>query len=186
MTPLAQLWIPVVASAVLVFVASSVIHMLLKWHNSDYRKLPNEDAVRATIRAANAAPGQYVIPHCGGMKEMQLPESQQKFRDGPVGHLTLIAPGLPKIGPQLGLWFVFNLAIGFIAAYVAAKTLPPGATVGQVCRIVGTVAFLAYAGGSVQGGIWMGRPWASVAKDVVDGLIYGLITGAAFGWLWPR
>jgi hypothetical protein len=116
-TPVAQLWIPVVVSAVLVFVASSVIHMLLKWHDSDYRKLPNEDAVRASIRAANAAPGQFVIPHCAGIKEMQSPENQQKFREGPVGLLTLRA---------------------------------------------------------------------RVAKEVVDGLIYGLITGVAFGWLWPR
>jgi hypothetical protein len=23
-------------------------------------------------------------------------------------------------------------------------------------------------------------------KNVVDGLVYGLLTGGVFGWLWPR
>ena len=44
MTFLAQLWMPIVLSAVLVFAASSLIHMVLKWHNADYRPLANEDA----------------------------------------------------------------------------------------------------------------------------------------------
>ena len=183
---LAQLWMPIILSAVAVFVASSLIHMVLKWHNSDYRKLPNEDSVRAAIRAGNPAPGQYVVPHCLGMKEMQTPESQQKFVEGPVGFITLRPNGLPRMGGTLALWFLFTLAVGVIAAYVAAKTLPTGATFGQVCRVVGTLSFLAYTGGSVTNGIWMGKPWSSVAKDVVDGLIYGALTGAVFGWLWPR
>jgi hypothetical protein len=177
---------PIILSAVAVFVASSLIHMVLKWHNSDYRKLPNEDSVRAAIRAGNPAPGQYIVPHCLGMKEMQTPESQQKFMEGPVGFITLRPNGVPRMGGTLALWFLFTLAIGVIAAYVAAKTLPPTATFGQVCRVVGTLSFLAYAGGSVTNGIWMGKPWSSVAKDVVDGLIYGALTGAVFGWLWPR
>jgi hypothetical protein len=183
---LAQLWMPIILSAVAVFVASSLIHMVLKWHNSDYRKLPNEDSVRAAIRAGNPAPGQYIVPHCLGMKEMQTPEFQQKFVEGPVGFITLRPNGAPRMGGTLALWFLFTLAIGVIAAYVAAKTLPPGATFGQVCRVVGTLSFLAYAGGSVTNGIWMGKPWSSVAKDVVDGLIYGALTGAVFGSLWPR
>lgn len=184
MTFLAQLWIPIVVSAVLVFVASSLIHMVLKWHNSDYRKLANEDAVRAAIRASSPVPGQYVIPHCADMKDMKSPELQQKFLEGPVGFLTLRQSGPPSMGAPLGQWFVFTLVISAIAAYIAAKTLPAGASFLQVCRVVGTVSFLAYAGGSVQAGIWMGKPWPSVAKDLLDGAIYAVVTAAAFGWLW--
>lgn len=186
MTFLVQLWMPIILSAVLVFAASSLIHMVLKWHNSDYRKLANEDAVGAAIRAGNPAPGQYLVPHCLGMKEMQSPEMQQKFVEGPVGFVTLRPNGLPRMGGTLLLWFLFTLAIGVIAAYIASRTLPPGATFGQVCRVVGTLSFLAYAGGSVPAGIWMGKPWIIVAKEIGDGLIYGFITGAVFGWLWPR
>ena len=186
MTFLVQLWMPILLSAVLVFAASSLIHMVLKWHNSDYRKLANEDEVRAAIRAGNPAPGQYTTPHCLEGKEMRSPEAHRKFTEGPVGFITLVAPGPPRIGGMLAAWFLFSLAVGVIAAYIASRTLPPGASFGQVCRVVGTLSFLAYAGGSVPAGIWMGKPWSSVAKEILDGLIYGALTGAAFGWLWPR
>lgn len=186
MSFLSELWIPIVASAVAVFIASSVIHMVLKWHNSEFRKLANEDEVRAAVRAGNATPGQYAIPHCADMKDMGSAPLQQKFAEGPVALLTLRAPGPPKMGASLGLWFVYILAMGVIAAYVARHALPAGATFNQVLRIVGTLCFVAYTGGSIQHGIWMGKPWSSVAKDVLDGLIYAAITGAIFGWLWPH
>ena len=44
--PFGSLWLPVMISAVVVFVASSIIHMALKYHKADYKSLPNEDAVR--------------------------------------------------------------------------------------------------------------------------------------------
>ena len=56
----------------------------------------------------------------------------------------------------------------------------------KVFQVMGTVAFLAYAGGVLPGAIWMGKPWSIAAKEVLDGLIYGLVTAGAFGWLWPR
>jgi hypothetical protein len=183
---LAQLWMPIIASAVLVFIASHVIHIVIKWHNSDYRKLANEDDVRAAIRAASPAPGQYVVPHCLDMKDMGTPEMQKKFVEGPIAFVTLRPSGMPSMGRTLALWFGYTLAIGVIAAYLASRALPSTASFGQVCRLVATVAFVAYAGGSVQMGIWFGKPWGSVVKDVADGLIYGVITGATFAWLWPR
>ncbi|HEY3271714.1 MAG TPA: hypothetical protein VGJ89_10925 [Geothrix sp.] len=183
---LAHLWLPIVLSAVLVFVASSLIHMVLKWHNSDYRALSNEEEVRAAIRKGSPAPGQYVIPHCGDMKEMGKPEVQQKYKDGPVGFLVLSPSGVPNMGKSLGQWFIYSLAVAFMAAYVASRTLAPGTHYLQVFRVVGAVSFLTYAGGSVQAGIWMGKPWRSVVKDLIDGLIYGLVSAGAFGWLWPK
>ena len=186
MISLEQLWIPIVLSAVLVFVASSLIHMVFKWHNPDYRKLANEDEVRAAIRASNAAPGQYLIPHCIDPKEMQKPEMQQKFKDGPVGFLMLRAPCAPSMGKPLGQWFALNLVIAIVAAYLAAKTLPVGATFLGVCREVSLVTFLAYAGGSVSAAIWMAKPWNSAAKECLDAFIYGLVSAVAFAWLWPR
>lgn len=181
-----QLWIPILASAVLVFVASSLIHMVFKWHNSDYHKLPNEDEVRGVIRAGNPSPGLYLTPYCKDMKEMSTPEFQKKFIEGPVAHLTLRAPGPPRMGPSLAQWFLFCVVTSALAAYLAARTLPPDATFGQVLRVTGLLSFLAYGAGSVQGGIWMGKPWPTVAKDLFDGLIYGAITGGVFAWLWPR
>jgi len=183
---LTHLWLPILLSAVIVFVASSLIHMVLKWHNSDYRALSNEEEVRAAIRKGSPAPGQYVIPHCADMKEMEKPEVQQKYMDGPVGFLMLSPSGAPNMGKALGLWFLYSAAVAFMAAYVAGHTLGAGAHYLKVFRIVGTVSFLTYAGGSVQAGIWMGKPWRSVVKDLADGLIYGLLSAGVFGWLWPK
>lgn len=183
---LGALWLPVVLSAVLVFVLSSIIHMVLKYHNRDYRKLPNEDAVRAALRAGNPEPRQYVIPYCAEMKEMESPEMRQKFIDGPVGVLNLRRPGPPTMGPMLLQWFVYTLVVSLFVAYVAAHAIPARASYLDVFRIVGAVGFLAYAAGQVPAAIWMGKPWAVAGKEVFDGLLYGLVTAGTFGWLWPR
>jgi len=186
MVSLLQLWLPILLSAVLVFVASSLIHMVFKWHNSDYRKLPNEDEVRAAIRKGEPAPGQYVLPYFGDMKEMQSPEAQQKYAEGPVAMLYLKANGCPNMGSALLAWFLFSVVISFAVAYLTSRTVAPGAHYLQVFRVAGTVAFLAYAGNAAQAAIWMGKPCRSAAKEILDGFIYGLVTAGAFGWLWPR
>jgi hypothetical protein len=186
MVSLEQLWIPIVAAAVLVFAASSVIHMVLKWHARDYKGFPNEDAVRAAIRAGNPAPGQYFLPYCPDFKEMAKPEVMQKFTEGPIGMVVLRPPGAPSMGAPLAQWFVLNLVIAGLAAYLASRTLPAGASFLAVCRLVGTVVFLAYMGGSVSQAIWMGKPWASTAREGLDAFIYGLVCALTFAWLWPR
>jgi hypothetical protein len=186
MINLMDLWLPILLSAVAVFVLSSLVHMVFKWHNPDYRPFANEDEVRAAIQKTNPAPGMYGLPHCLDMKQLRTPEFQKKFTDGPVGFVFLRARGLPGMGPQLGMWFVYTLAVGIFAAYLGSRFLPGGSTFAAVLRLTATVAFLTYSGGSVQNGIWMGKPWGSVAKEVLDGAIYGLATGAVFGLLWPH
>jgi len=188
-----QLWIPIVLSAVLVFIASSIIHMVLKWHNSEYRKLPNEDAVGAAIRAGSATPGQYFIPHCPDMKQMQTPEMQRKFVEGPIAFVVLRPPGPPRMGGALVQWFVYSLVVGLIGACVAVNAQPAaagvlaaGAAANEAAIVTGAIAFFGYAGGALPGAIWMGKPWSAAMKELLDGIIYALITGATFAWLWPH
>jgi len=38
MIPLTALWLPILVSAVIVFFASFIMHMVLAYHKSDYRK----------------------------------------------------------------------------------------------------------------------------------------------------
>lgn len=185
MIALTQLWLPILLSAVGVFIASSILHMVLKfWHTPDYKGFSNEDEVREAISRGNPAPGMYLLPHCR-MEEMNAPEVQEKFKQGPVGFLILRSSGMPNMGSSLGLWFVFCLLVSLFAGYVGAATLSEGSGAGPVFQVVGTAAFMAYGFASLPAGIWWGQPWKSVAKDVVDGLIYALITGALFAWLWP-
>lgn len=186
MITLTQLWLPILLSAIGVFIASSIVHMALKfWHMPDYHGFSNEDEVGAAIRKSNPTPGMYMLPFCK-MEDMKKPEAQEKFKQGPVAFMILRPNGVPNMGKNLGQWFIFCLLVSLFAAYVAASTLAGGTAGLQVFRVVGTVGFIAYAFGSLPMGIWYGQPWKAVSKDVIDGLIYGLVTAAIFAWLWPK
>ena len=186
MVSLSSLWLPILVSAVLVFAVSAIIHMVLKYHNSDYKPLPNEDAVRAAIRAGNPAPAQYVMPYCSDMKDMEKPEMKQKYAEGPVAVMNLMRPEKPNMGTYLTQWFGFILCVSFFIGYVAAHTIPAGTAYLEVFRVIGAVGFLVYGVGQMPESIWMGRPWKVTVKNIVDGLVYALVTAGTFGWLWPR
>jgi hypothetical protein len=185
MVALTALWIPIVLSAVIVFVASSIMHMVLPYHRSDYRKLPDEEKVLAALRAAGVSQGLYNFPFTTH-KEMKSPEVQEKFKQGPVGFVTIFPSGPVNMGKFMGLWFVYCLVIGFFTAYLTGHTVGRGANYLVVFRVAGTAAFMAYGFGCLSNGIWKGQPWSMVAKECFDGLIYGLLTAGTFGWLWPR
>lgn len=186
MLSLSQLWLPVLLSAVFIFAASSVIHMVVKWHNSEYRPFSNEEAARAAIREGAPAPGQYVVPYVADMKQMRQPEVRRRFEEGPVAFVTVRRAGPFDMRRPLVLWFVYTLAVSLVAAYLASRSLGADAKAIHIMRVTSLVPLLAYIGGSIQHGIWMGKPWSSVAKEVVDGAIYAGITGLTFAWLWPR
>jgi hypothetical protein len=181
-----DLLIPILLSAVFVFVASSLIHMVIKWHNPDYRRLANEDEVRAAIRKGSATPGQYVFPHCLDGKQMQEPAMQQKYVEGPIGVLYVRPNGPPRLGPFLLQWIVYTLAVGAIAGYLARATLTVGAAYLPVFQVVGASAWLAYAWQSPADSIWKAKPWSVTFRGMLDGLIYAALTAGTFAWLWPR
>jgi len=183
--PCGSLWIPVVVSAVVVFLASSLVHMLLKYHQADYKALPHEEAVREALRKADAAPGLYFTPYCPGMKGMEEPAMKEKFEKGPVAIITLYPKGAPALPKHLLLWFGFSLFVSFVAAYVARHTLQPGADGLLVMRITGSVAFAAYGVSHLSDSIWKGQPWSNTARALLDAVIYALLTGLTFRLLWP-
>jgi hypothetical protein len=185
MVYLSALWMPILVSAVIVFVASSILHMVLPLHRSDYQKLPNEEKLLEALRAAGVGPGNYHFPHCT-QKDMGSPEMQEKMRTGPVGMMNVLPSGPYNMGKYLGQWFVLCVVVGVFAAYLAGRTLTAGAPYLTVFRITGTVAFAAYGLSAVTDSIWKGQRWSTTAKHVFDGLIYSLLTGGTFGWLWPR
>jgi len=185
MVPLAALWLPIVLSAVIVFVASSIMHMVLPYHRSDYNQLPDEDKIRGTLRAANLKRGLYVFPFTTN-KDMKSPAICEKYKEGPVGLLTIVPSGPPAMPKFLGQWFVFCLVVGFFTAYLTAHTVASGANYLVVFRVAGCAAFMAYGLGLLIDSIWKGQPWSNTLKHAFDGLVYGLLTAGVFGWLWPR
>ncbi len=186
MVAIPALWLPILLSAVIVFIASSLVHMVFTYHRTDYAKLPNEDQVLNGLRSANLPPGEYLFPHAGSPAAMKSPEIQEKFQKGPVGFLTLVPSGRPMMPKFFGQWFAYCLIVGVFAAYVAGRTLTPGAGYLPVFRIVGTVTFLAYSGAQPIWSIWRGQRWGVTLKACFDGLLFGLLTAGTFGWLWPK
>lgn len=190
MTGMHALWLPIVLSAVAVFVVSSLVHMLLDmvvgWHKHDFRPLPNQDAVMDALRPFGIAPGDYVLPRPGDMKDMRTPEFKEKINKGPKVVMTVLPPGMYGVGRSLGLWFVYLLVVNTFAAYVTGRALPPGADYLHVFRFAGTTAFLGFSGALWQAWVWYNKSLGTTIRSTIDGLIYALVSAGIFGYLWPR
>jgi len=186
MTGLISLWLPILLSAVLVFVVSSLIHMVSPWHKSDYPPVPNEDQVRNALRPLAIPPGDYLVPRPMGREQMKSPEFARKINEGPNLVLTVWPNGPYSMARPLAGWFIYIIVVGIFAGYVAGRALPPGSPYLQVFRFVGTVAFVGFSLALWQMSIWYRRSWSTTIKSTIDGLIYGMLMAGVFGWLWPR
>ena len=185
MIGLSSLWLPILASSAIVFVVSSVIHMAPLWHKNDYPKMPSEDKLMDAVRPLGIPPGDYMVPR-PSRTEMRSPEFAERIKRGPVMVVTVMPNAMPSMGRNLVLWFVYCAVVGFFAAYVAGRALPPGTEYLRVFQLVGATAFIGYSVALWQMSIWYSRSWSMTIKATVDGLIYGLLTAGTFGWLWPR
>jgi hypothetical protein len=186
MVPIMSLWLPIILSAVIVFLASSLIHMALGYHAADWRRFPREDEVAVALRAFKLPPGDYGMPLASSMGEMKNPAFVEKMKQGPVLFATVLPSGPPSMGASLAMWFVYAIVVGVFAAYIAGRALGPGTSYLQVFRFAGCTAFIGYSLALAQGSIWYHRNWAATLRSMFDGLVYGLLTGGVFGWLWPR
>ena len=186
METLSGLWMPILLSAVLVFIASSVIWNVLGAHKWHTKVLPDEPGVLEALGKQGLAPGQYSFPYVADPKAMKEPAFQEKLKKGPVGLLVVRAPGPINMGTFLGQWFVYLLFVSTLVAMVCGQALHTGDQYMLVFRVAGAVAFAAYSMGTIPNAIWWGRPWKSALKELVDGIVYGLLTAGTFGWLWPR
>lgn len=182
MADLLAMWLPIVLSAVGVFVVSSVIHMALPWHRGDVGKMAGEEPVLQAMRDHGVNPGQYMFPCPESMSDASTPEMTTKYEQGPVGFMTVLPNGVPNIGKSLLQWFVYSLLVSVFTAYVLTFALAEGAAYLDAFRLAGTVAFLGYALGSMQDSIWKGVRWSVTAKFMVDGLLYALTTAGVFAW----
>jgi hypothetical protein len=185
MVPLASLWLPILLSAVVVFIASSLLHMVLSYHRNDFAKVPSEDAVLDALRPI--PPGDYMMPFATSPEMMKDPAFQEKAKRGPMAVLTIMQGDMQgSFKKALGLWFLYSLVVSVFAAYVAGRALRPGTEYAEVFRFVGTTAFLGYSLAMAQQSIWYAKKWSTTVKSMFDGLIYAMLTAGVFGWLWPK
>jgi hypothetical protein len=186
MVPIGSLWLPVVLSAVVVFLASSIVHMVLGYHAADFKKVPDEDALQDSFRRLGIAPGDYGVPKPDSRQGMKDPAYVAKVSKGPIVFMTVMPGGQWFMGAALGQWFAYCVVVSVTAAYIAGRALGPGAEYLEVFRFAGTTAFTCYAMALPQASIWFKRSWGTTLRSMMDGLIYASLTAGVFGWLWPR
>lgn len=186
MTSVVELWLPILLSAIAVFLASFVLHMVLKYHENDVKRHPAEDEVLGAIRRTNSPPGDYVLPHAN-MATMNSPEFVAKRSAGPVALMTVLPGGPPEMKRELVGWFIYAVVVSIFAAYMTSRALAGDAAVEylDVFRFAATTAFLGYGLAQVQESIWWGRSWNTTLRNLFDALVYALLTGGIFGWLFP-
>ena len=175
------LWLPILASAVVVFITGAIIWMVMPWHKTDWSETDDEEAVRAALKGAK--PGMYSVPHVADQAQFKEPAIQKKFKDGPQAFITIIPSGLPQMGGKLVMMFLYNILVAVLCAYFVSRTLVAGADYLSVFRVSGAVAFIAYGIAYIQESIWFGRSWSLTLKNFLDALIYAVLTGSVFGWL---
>jgi len=186
MVSLSSLWLPIVLSGVFVFLASFLMHMVLPHHRSDFKKLPDEAGVMDALRKFNIPPGDYMTPKPGSPADMRSPAYQEKLTRGPVMITTVLPNGMRGMSGQLVQWLIFCLVVSTFAAYLASRTLAPGTEYLKVSQIASTTAFIGYILAQWSQVVWYHKSVSATVKSTIDALLYGLITGGTFGWLWPH
>jgi hypothetical protein len=186
MVPVTALWLPILLSAVIVFVASSIIHMVLPIPPQGLQPVPYRRRRHGSSRRFSIPHGDYFVPCPTGPSAMKDPAFLEKRSKGPIMVMTVMPGGPIAMGGTFVQWFLYCAVVGLFAGYVAGAALPPGAEYLKVFRFVGTVAFVGYSLALWQHTIWYKRAWATTLRSTIDGLIYGLLTAGTFGWLWPK
>ncbi|MDP1662187.1 MAG: hypothetical protein Q8L55_09760 [Phycisphaerales bacterium] len=180
---LQHLWLPIVVCAVAVFMCSFLVWAILPHHKDDWAKLPNEEAVRDDLKARGIAPGVYVFPKMDN-KSCNTPEGKASWERAPSGVLTVFTkPSMPK---NMICTFLVFLIASVLIGYVAWHTLPGHAgSFGDRFQVVGTIGILTYCFSFLPNMIWFQASKRAMVNCLVDGVLYGVVTGATFSWLWP-
>ena len=185
MVALTALWLPILVSAVFVFIAANILWMALPfWHRADYGRTGNDQAFVDAAKSLKS--GLYIFPFVD-WKDM-TPEKKTEMAGQPAGFMIVRNPNRFSFGATLAGYFLFIVLISFVVAYLASLVMGPGQPYARVFRFVGTAGILAWSfgGSGISESLWYGKPWSSTIKSMIDGVIFGLLMGGTFGWLWPK
>ena len=197
---LTHLWLPIVLSAVAVWFASALAWMAIHHHDKDRLPLPNEKEFMDFVESRKIPPGNYGFPdfqQCKGMTKDQKKAAYDDMQKHPMGMLNVWGP--ISMGGNMIWTFVVMLIVSTLIAYLAWAARPhsmkvtvggvslgEGLTFGRIFQVVGTAGILAYCFASFPNDIWFQKSRRAMAMNFIDGVAFGLITGAVFAWLWPK
>ena len=181
---LLALWLPILLSAAAVWIVSTLFGMPFLHHKNDWIGLPDEDAFMEFLRKSGIKPGNYLFPDFRTREAMESEKVSKALKEGPVGHLSVWQPPL-GMGGKLAATFIVYLVVSTLIAYHASVALPRPSEFAKVFQVVGTAGILAYSFSFIPSTIWFGAYKRTIVMSIIDGIVYGAITGAIFAWRWP-
>ena len=178
---LLSLLIPIIAATVALFFASFLSWMVLPFHRKDWVKLAKEDEFMQAVRDCEIPIGSYMFPGCDSPEEMKSEAYTKKWEAGPCGVLSVY----PKVNMarNLGLTFLYFLAVNFCLAYLATLALQPGDHFMAVFRFVSTAGLITFLAAIVQHAIWF---HSRIVGHILESFAYAAISGAIFAAMWPN
>lgn len=179
-----ELWLPILVSSVVVFFASFLAWVVLPHHKPEIKKLEDEDGFLAMLKSADVPAGSYMFPMCTGGKEMKDPAYLKKLEEFPCGMLNVWQKPRPMQVCLLGS-FVTYLLIAVFVAYLAHFAFERGEAFMTIFRFTSAAAIAAHVLGTIPGGVWFGVQVRSMVTCAIDGIVFGLLTGLTFAWMWP-
>lgn len=179
-----HLWLPILLSGAAVWIISALGWMVIGHHNKDMQTLPNEQAFIDSLKAMNVKPGVYGYPNFHDCKKMTKEERMAKMTQQPMGILRVWNPA--GMGLNMLYTFFIYLIIGVFVAYIGHATLKPGEPFTKVFQVLGHVGVMAYCFGTLAGDLWYQESRRAMLTKFIDGVVYGLATGAIFAALWPK
>ena len=182
---LLPLWLPILLSAAVVWIVSTIFGMPFLHHKNDFIGLPDEDAFMDYIRKSGIKPGNYLFPDFRSREAMESEKVGKALQEGPIGHLSVWQPPL-SMGGKLAATFIVYLVVSTLIAYHASVALPKTAEFAKVFQVVGTAGILAYSFSFIPSAIWFGAYKRTIVAGIIDGIVFGAITGAIFAWRWPH
>jgi mannitol-specific phosphotransferase system IIBC component len=180
MTFFFALWLPILVSAVVLFIASSIAWTVLTHHFHDHNKLPNEEEFMAQVRSMELPNATYIFPLYLSHKDAQNPDNVKRYNDGPRGVIMLW--DVPNIGRNLGLTFLYFFIIATVTAYIGWASMGPGVGFLKAFQVIGAIGVLVFASSGQLNAIWFPR---RTLNDFLDGVVFGVLMGLVFGLLWP-
>ena len=185
MALLIPLWLPILLSAVAIWFISAIVWMALPHHKQDFVGLADEDGFMDYIRRSGIKPGNYVFPDFRGREAMKSEKMQKALSEGPVGHLSVWQMPV-TMGGKMVATFIVYLAVSTLIAYLTRVALPGPAEFAKVFQIAGTAGILAYSFSFIPNALWFGAYKRTIIASFIDGIVFGLITGAIFAWRGPE
>ena len=182
---LTSLWLPILLAAAAVWIVFIIPSMALPHHKQDWIGLSDEDGFMDDLRRRGIKPGNYLFPDFRTTAALKSPKVEKALKEGPVGHLSVWQTPV-TMGDKMAASFIVHLVVAILIAYLTRIALPGPAPFAKVFQIAATAGILAYSFSFNPNALWFGAYKRTIAATIFDGIVFGVVTGAIFGWRWPH